>query len=184
MSKILTPLLFGALLALAGQPLSASAQCRDPWIAKAYQQVARRNPVGQGEICECNIKLYNNGSWGNYNELVGYVQQFLNSGTRVGYAPLSNGNFAMAILSGNQVSAVSVLNAGGNVVAAGGGNVVAAGGGNVVAAGGGNLVAAGGGNITGLSNSTPGFAFGMSRGLLAAGEQRKPTSGNGAIVIK
>lgn len=184
MSKILTSLLFGALLALAGRPLSASAQCRDPWIAKAYQQVAKRNPVGQGEVCECNIKLYNNGSWGNYNELVGYVQQFLNSGTRVGYAPLPNGNFAMAILNGNQVVATSVVSPGGSVIAPGGANVVAAGGGNLVAAGGGNLVAAGGGNLTGLSNSTPGFAFGMSRGLLAAGEQRKATSGNGAIVIR
>ncbi|UOQ98598.1 hypothetical protein MUN81_03690 [Hymenobacter sp. 5317J-9] len=184
MSKIFVSFLIGVVLVLAGQPRTASAQCRDPWIAQAYKQVANRAPVGQGEVCECNIHLYNNGSWGNYNELVGYVRQFLASGTRLGYTPLPNGNFAVAVLNGNQVSAVAVQNSGGNVVAAGGGNVVAAGGGNVVAAGGGNMVAAGGGNITGLSSSTPGFAFGMSRGLLAAGERRVATSGNGAIVIR
>ncbi|MBD2723001.1 hypothetical protein [Hymenobacter armeniacus] len=173
-----------ALLTLLTPTLNASAQCRDPWIAQAYKQAANRAPVGQGEVCECNIRLYNNGSWGNYNELLGYVRQFLASGTRLGYTPLPNGNFAVVVLNGNQVSAVAVQNSGGNVVAAGGGNVVAAGGGNVVAAGGGNMVAAGGGNITGLSSSTPGFAFGMSRGLLAAGERRVATSGNGAIVIR
>ncbi|MDO7845261.1 hypothetical protein Q5H92_02755 [Hymenobacter sp. M29] len=184
MSKILTALTFCVLLALAGRPLAASAQCRDPWIAKAYQQAANRAPVGQADVCECNTKLYNNGSWGNYDELLGYVKQFLQSGTRVGYAPLSNGNFAMAVLTGNQVSAVSVVNSGGNVIAPGGANVVAAGGGNIVAAGGGNIVAAGGGNITGLSASSPGFAFGSSRSLLSAGQQRKATSGSGAIVIR
>ncbi|MBJ6109054.1 hypothetical protein JAO73_08535 [Hymenobacter sp. BT523] len=173
-----------ALLTLLTPTLNASAQCRDPWIAQAYKQAANRAPVGQGEACECNIHLYNNGSWGNYNELLGYVRQFLASGTRLAYAPLSGGNFAVGVLRGNQVAAISVLNSGGNVVAAGGGNVVAAGGGNVVAAGGGNMVAAGGGNITGLSTSTPGFAFGSSRSLLSAGEQRMPTSGAGAIVIR
>ncbi|MDO7850221.1 hypothetical protein [Hymenobacter convexus] len=183
MFKILTALTFCGLLALAGCPLSASAQCRDPWIAQAYKQAANRAPVGQGEACECNIHLYNNGSWGNYNDLLGYVKQYLASGTRLAYAPLTSGNFAVAILRGNQVAAISVLNSGGNVVASGGGNVVASGGGNLVASGGGNLVASGGGNITGLNANTPGFNFGLARSLMAAGDQRVTTSGAGSLII-
>jgi hypothetical protein len=173
----------GALLTLLTPALSASAQCRDPWIAQAYKQAANRAPVGTGEACECNIHLYNNGSWGNYNDLLGYVKQYLASGTRLAYAPLTSGNFAMAVLRGNQVAAVSVLNSGGNLVASGGGNLVASGGGNLVASGGGNLVASGGGNITGLSANTPGFSFGLSRSIMAAGDQRVPTSGAGSIII-
>ncbi|GAB3875336.1 hypothetical protein GCM10028824_30470 [Hymenobacter segetis] len=181
MFKMLFSLL--ALGLLCSGP-TASAQCRDPWIAQAYKQMASRAPVGQGDACECNTHLYNNGSWGNYNELAGYVKQYLQSGVRLGYAPLPNGNFAVAVLQGNQVAAISVLNSGGNVVSSGGGNVVASGGGNVVASGGGNLVASGGGNITGLSANTPGFSFGQARGVLAAGERRLPTSGGGTIVIR
>jgi hypothetical protein len=90
----------------------------------------------------------------------------------------------MAVAQGNQIFAISLLDRSGNVVAAGGASVVAAGGGNLVAAGGGNLVAAGGGNLTGLSASTPGFGFGNSYGVLAAGQQRVATSGKGALVVK
>ncbi|MCA8833200.1 hypothetical protein [Hymenobacter pini] len=172
-----------ALLLLTGA-LAASAQCRDPWITDAYKKVANRVPVGQGETCECNIKLYNNGSWGNFDELTGFVRQFLASGTRVGYLPLGDGRSVMVVADGSQIVGVSMLSSSGQVIAAGGANVVAAGGGNVVAAGGGNMVAAGGGNLTGLNANTAGFQFGGQRSVLATGQIRKPTSGAGSIIIQ
>jgi hypothetical protein len=180
---MLTPKAFLLLLlmSLTGA-LSAAAQCRDPWLNQIYQQVYNRKPVGTGESCECNTKLYNNASWNNYNELVGYVKQ-VQGGLRFGYAPLGN-NSVMAVALGTQIVAVSVLDGSGNIVAAGGGNIVAAGGGNLVAAGGGNLVAAGGGNLTGLSASTPGFVFGNTRSVLSTGQKRLPTSGGGSLVLK
>ena len=180
-----------ALAMLLTGAISASAQCRDPWLNQAYQQLAGRKPVGTGDACECNKYLYNNGSWGNYDELSGYVKQLLQTGLHFGYAPVGNNN-AVAVAQGNRIIAVSLFDQGGNLVAAGAGNLVAAGagnlvasgGGNLVAAGAGNLVAAGAGNLTGLSNSTAGFSFGTSRGLLSTGQQRVTTSGGGALVIK
>ncbi|QKG55702.1 hypothetical protein GKZ68_03025 [Hymenobacter sp. BRD128] len=171
--------------------LSAAAQCRDPWIGQLYQQLYNRQPVGQGEAGECNIHLYNNGTWGSRDELMGYIKQVQQSGLRVGVAPLGS-NTVMAVAQGNQIFAVSVLDAGGNLVASGGGNLVASGGGNLVASGGGNLVASGGGNLvasgggnlTGLSNNTPGFSFGSNYGTLAAGQRRVSTSGKGALVVR
>jgi hypothetical protein len=49
-----------------------NAQTCDPWITQAYKQLYQRNPTAE----ECNIKNYNNGSWNNYNELVGYIKTF------------------------------------------------------------------------------------------------------------
>lgn len=179
-----TPRLLLLVLALClSGALRAAAQCRDPWINDIYQQVYNRRPVGQGEAGECNIHLYNNGTWGSRDELLGYIKQVQQSGLRVGVAPLGS-NMVMAVAQGNQIFAVSVLDAGGNLVASGGGNLVASGGGNLVASGGGNLVASGGGNLTGLSANTPGFAFGSNYGTLAVGQRRVPTSGKGALVVR
>jgi len=50
----------------------AKAQSCDPWITKAYQQLYKRSPI----TAECNIQNYNNGSWNNYDELVGYIKTF------------------------------------------------------------------------------------------------------------
>lgn len=50
----------------------SKAQNCDPWIIQAYKQLYQRNPSAD----ECNIKNYNNGSWNNYNELVGYIKTY------------------------------------------------------------------------------------------------------------
>lgn len=51
------------------------AQC-DPWIQQAYQQLLKRSANAQ----ECNIRNYNNGSWGSYAELLGYVAGYNKKG--------------------------------------------------------------------------------------------------------
>lgn len=175
-------LLTGFLMTNLFISTSASAQCRDPWINTAYQQVYGRSPVGKGEFGECNIKLYNNGSWNNFNELVGYVKEVKNRGLLVGYVPANNGNAVMVIKQSGTV-AISLVNSSGNVIAAGGGNVIAAGGGNVISTGGGNIIAPGGGNFSGLSSSTPGFRFGSGYQTLSTGQSRVSTSGKGSIII-
>lgn len=50
----------------------SKAQNCDPWITQAYKQLYQRTPTAD----ECNIKNYNNGSWNNYNELVGYIKTY------------------------------------------------------------------------------------------------------------
>lgn len=138
-----TAIFFGALamVTLFAAQNALAGQCRDPWVTQAIQQVKGRAPVDNYESGECNIRNFNNGSWGSYPELLGYVQKYFNS------RPSLASGARPAIAGG--VNAGSMLRGGSNpngIVAAGGGNIVAAGGGNIVAAGGGNIVAAGGGN--------------------------------------
>lgn len=52
--------------------MASAAQGCDPWITKAYKELYNRAPTAQ----ECNIRNYNNGSWSNYSELLGYVKNF------------------------------------------------------------------------------------------------------------
>jgi hypothetical protein len=181
-TKITFAVLFIAQVFLAGFTHSASAQCRDPWVTSAIKQVYGRNPVGAGEFCECNIRLYNNGSWNSYKQLVGFVQQVKNSGLQLGYAMATNGNAVMVIRQGGKM-AVSLVNSSGQVISAGGGNVISAGGGNVISAGGGNVISAGGGNFNGLGRSTPGFRFGSNYQTLSSGQSRLNTSGSGSLIV-
>lgn len=163
---------------------AASAQCRDPWINQAYRELGR-TPAGQGEAGQCNIKLYNNGTWGPYTDLKGYVQQFLASGIITGYSMLDGGKSAFALKTSDGTVAIGILDVRGNLVASGGGNLVASGGGNLVASGGGNLVASGGGNFNGLINTnTAGLQFSSGYSLQSGERKRVKTSGNGAIVIR
>jgi hypothetical protein len=58
---------------------AASVTTCDPWITKAYKELYNRTPTTQ----ECNIKNYNNGSWNNYPELVGYIKNYVAKNTPV-----------------------------------------------------------------------------------------------------
>ncbi len=176
---------FGLFLLATLGITTASAQCRDPWINQAYRELTGRAPAGQGEAGVCNIKLYNNGTWGPYSDLKGYVQQYLASGIKAGYSMLDGGKSAMAIRTPDGLVAISILDKSGNLVASGGGNLVASGGGNLVASGGGNLISQDGGGFQGAINTnTPGFNFGSGYTLQSGERKRVKTSGNGAIVIR
>ena len=137
---------------------TAAAQCRDSWINNAYKDVAGRSPVGEHEGGECNIKLYNNGSWGNYDELKGYVRQLKDSGTKIGYAALSNGTTVMAV-QGNGVTAIAMLDRAGNIISGGAGNFSGS-----------------------INRNTPGFSF-ASGYSLQSGRSIK-TSGKGGLKIQ
>lgn len=67
---------------------SLSAQC-DPWIQQAYKQLYNRAANSE----ECNIRNYNNGSWSNYEQLVGYIKAYKSKA--------SNSSFAMPELKGD-----------------------------------------------------------------------------------
>ncbi len=176
---------------------TASAQCRDPWINQAYQEVAGRAPIGMKNTGECAIWLYNNGSWNSYPELKGYVQQFRTSSIATGYGLFGSGNSVMLVNTGG-VSAISLLDANGNIVAQGGLNIVAQGGGNIVAQGGGNkpqelrlvntngsnVISNGGLSMDGITTNTLGFNRSTGYSLQAGETKRAKTSGIGSIVIK
>ena len=48
-------------------------ECRDPWIRSAFRQKLLRDPNGYGEVGECDMYRYNNGSWGSFDELMYYI---------------------------------------------------------------------------------------------------------------
>lgn len=158
---------------------TAHAQCRDPWINNAYRELAGRAPTGRGEVGECNIKLYNNGSWNNYDELKRYVQE-VRSNLKIGVKDLANGKWGMAV-QGNGATAVNVFDLAGNMVAAGGGNLIGNDSGGLVAAGGGNLVGNDGASIK-IDRNTPGFSF--SGGYSALSGIKIKTSGRGGISVR
>ncbi|MDZ8084798.1 MAG: hypothetical protein RMY16_04250 [Nostoc sp. DedQUE12b] len=56
--------------------------CNDPWVTGAVSQVAKRSPLGQGNRGECNIRLYGNGRWSNFPDLLNKVKKAFAS-----YAP-------------------------------------------------------------------------------------------------
>lgn len=52
-----------------------SGVCRDPWVTKAVSQVTGKPPKGQDDRGECNIRLYGNGRWSSYEDLVKKVKE-------------------------------------------------------------------------------------------------------------
>jgi hypothetical protein len=63
-----------AFLACAAFGGRAEAQCRDPWVGQAIQQVAGRAAVGSGDSDECDYHRYGGGNWNSYTDLVSKVQ--------------------------------------------------------------------------------------------------------------
>lgn len=62
------------LIAASAFVTDLHAQC-DPWIVKAYKSIYGKSP----NATECNIRNYNNGSWGSYPELVQYIAMYNNN---------------------------------------------------------------------------------------------------------
>ena len=58
-------------------------ECRDPWVTQAIREVTGSAPTGSGESGDCYIGNYNGGSWGGYEELVGYVRAALVPGFKI-----------------------------------------------------------------------------------------------------
>lgn len=71
--KLFSIVLLTAASAAVAAPAFAG-QCRDPWVTQAVREVTGRESAGQGEFGECNIKLYGNGSWSSYPDLLGKVR--------------------------------------------------------------------------------------------------------------
>ena len=159
---------------------TTQAQCRDPWINQIYREVAGRGPVGTGEVGECSIKLYNNGSWNNYNELKRYVQELRNNAVRIAYKDVGNDKFVMAV-SQNGNMGVNLMTRAGSVVAGGAGNVVAGGAGNLIGMDGAGIISNDGASIR-IDKNTPGFSF--SGGYSALSGRKIKTSGNAGIKIQ
>jgi len=59
-------------LALLFFATSLKAQNCDPWIVESYKLLYKRTPTAT----ECNIRNYNNGSWGSKAELIGHIDAY------------------------------------------------------------------------------------------------------------
>lgn len=53
---------------------SAGAQCQDPWVSQAINEIIGRTAIGSGQSGECNITLYGGGSWSGYEDLKNKVR--------------------------------------------------------------------------------------------------------------
>ena len=154
-------------------------QCRDAWVTRAVTEVKTElgmgnpnaTPVGYGEMYECNMHLYSNGSWSSYADLRSKVRAVFSSwrSAGAGYdvnANLVRGSYSSGRLvpSGTVIARNRVIvlpesalqqakangivsqNATGNIISGGAGNIISGGAGNIVAGGAGNIVSGGAGN--------------------------------------
>lgn len=166
--------------------ISAFSQSKQDQVRDAYQYFYHRNP----DAWEAIPQNYNNGNWGNIDDLRRYVGQYQktmrdNAITfKFSQQTFKNNTVVVGVFqNGTQIAANLVASGGGNLVASGGGNLIASGGGNLVASGGGNLVASGGGNIV-VNAQTKGANFGGSYVLASEGTKVIKTSGSGALIIR
>ena len=162
----------GALVGLLAAS-AVQAQCRDPWLTDAIRSVHKRGPTGAGEAGECNIKLYNNGSWANKNELIGHVRTLNSALYKAGL------NFGVFKLKNNSFD-TGLATTANKIVAGGGGNITAQQA-SIVASGGGNIIPSGGGNLIGNDVGT--MSVTSSRTTMS-GAKRTISLGNSMIVIK
>ncbi len=126
--------------------------CSDPWVSYAVS-VAKSSPgvvgraAGEGPTGECNIKLYNNGSWGSYDELVRHAKATISmlASQNVKYEMVGGSPKVVLIDPRKGIPAQAVIaqpiisgNAGAFVppapiISGGAGNIISGGAGNVVA---------------------------------------------------
>ncbi len=101
-----------ALGATAGSTIlfsaPAAAQCADPWVTQAVQEVTGRTPRGSGQTGECNIKNYNAGSWSSYSDLKTYVQRLL--GQRLVLPTAGIAGRAQVRIDRNQATQIRTVN--------------------------------------------------------------------------
>lgn len=135
--------------------------CSDPWVT-----IALIRARGVAERDKCDIKLYNNGSWRDYNELVQAVARRFPLPV-YDFRTVKADEYAARAPDGSVVTNASVSTNDGKkiadvvdgqatvdpgfarLVAAGGGNILSHNGSTLVAAGGGNVVPTGGGSLVG-----------------------------------
>lgn len=159
--------------------LSIFAQAKgDPWIKKVYNSIYSRDP----NAFEYNIRLYNDGHWKDYMELLHFISDYNTNliaagiSLKVSSQTYANNSVVVGVFQNGTLLAA-------NLISNDGGGLVAAGGGNLIAAGAGNLIAAGAGNFT-VTAATKGASFGGSYTLASAGTKVIKTSGSGAMIIK
>lgn len=162
----------------------------DPWIFQVYSELYRRSP----NALELNIKNYNGGTWGNYEELKKFVMDFQNSLRQSGITMSTAIVKDIAIVGlyqhGKQIAVSAVSTTAGQIIAPSGAAIVAGGAGNIISGGAGNIISGGAGNI--LSNdgasiavnaSMGGISFGSSY-TLASENSKVVKSGKGSLLIK
>ncbi len=64
------------LTVLAVAAAAQAGTCRDPWVDQAIREVTGREPNGNYESGDCNVRNFNNASWNSYVELKRYVRGY------------------------------------------------------------------------------------------------------------
>ena len=144
---------------------SVKAQRVDPWIVQAYQELYKRYPTTE----ETNIYNYNNGSWNSYEQLKGYIQNYINNkiiNTPTTYAPTPvtgtinggryDGRNALALLEGNKVITLNLIGSDGStLVGNDGASLIGNDGSTLVGNDGASLIGVGGSTLISNNNTYP-----------------------------
>jgi hypothetical protein len=150
--------------------VKAAGLCKDPWITKAYYTMSpARIPAGWGTTNECNVKLYNNGSWGSYSQLstsvfnyytdINQTRNTFKTVVKPGKNPNVDANpFVVIGVQENSArfsNRVEIAASRETLVGNDGASILSNANAGLVAAGGGNVVPTGAGSL--ISNATASF---------------------------
>lgn len=100
--------------------------CADPWINISFQQLGYGTPAGFRNSGDCNIALYNSGSWRSFDELKSYVKKSHESLAGSGYRYVivklndASSKYAVAIAQGSSL----ISQDGGSLISQDGGSVI------------------------------------------------------------
>jgi hypothetical protein len=124
-----------------------SGPCNDPWITIAFKRRWSRIPAGYRDMGECNISLYNGGSWNSFSQLYDYLVDYKRAmdeaNSAFKFVKMSDSDYRIGLAFDGKV----VVDPS-NIVALGGNNIIANGGNKIIANGGNNIIAPGGGNFS------------------------------------
>ncbi len=97
---VLTGLTVG--MALFVSSISQAGTCRDPWVDQAIREVTGREPNGNYESGDCNVRNFNNASWNSYTELKRYVRGYFARSYSPVLAPAAGGTSPLVNTAYNQ----------------------------------------------------------------------------------
>ncbi len=141
------------LTVLVVAPTAQAGTCRDPWVDQAIREVTGREPNGNYESGDCNVRNFNNASWNSYVELKRYVRGYFARPAVVTAPTLATSGVRPTLnTSYNPQLATSV--SGNRLIGDGGGTLRRDAYGNLIGDGGGTLRRDAYGNLIGHDGAT------------------------------
>lgn len=152
--------------------------CNDPWINMAIVYYAGGNVRGRADKGECDIRLYNNGRWNSFNDLVGYVKASRSLGATAVYIPRL-GRWATGFARGTTLTHL-IGNDAGSLIGADGSTLVGMDGSSLIGNDAGSLIGADGSSLRNVRVAE--FVTGYR--VAGAGQSLKRGGGSTQVLFK